>query len=114
MHPNTLKLDMSGLFPNQSSYGVAFLMALLGLRLWVYTDVATASAQNLSGSFEWINNDRTDSIMVRLSLSATPFCSGMYGFVNWCAIPFSAQNFLNSFDVVPPRCRFGLFEHNSR
>ena len=61
--------------------GVIPSTALVGLRFLRYVAVASASAQNLCGSFESINIECTISTSVRFSLSATPFYLGVFGTV---------------------------------
>ena len=42
------------------------------------------------------------SMMVLFFLSATPFCCGVYRVVNCLCIPYSLQNFRNSFEIYSP------------
>ena len=87
MHPNTFRCSTIGLSPVQASYGVIPLTAFVGLRFLKYVAVDNASPQNLFGKFDSHNIDLTHSSNVLFILSATPFCSGVFGTVNSCRIP---------------------------
>ena len=56
-----------------------FATALVGLMLFKYVTVASASAQKDFGRLESESSDRIASTIVRFFLSATPFCSGVFG-----------------------------------
>ena len=80
-HPNTLKWLMLGFFPYQASNGVLSPRVFVGLRLIRYAAVDRASAQKLCGSLESASTIQTVSTNVQFILSATPFCSSVFGMV---------------------------------
>jgi len=45
----------------------------VGVRLWIWTAVDTASAQNVVGSFDPMSSARAMATIVRLARSAIPF-----------------------------------------
>ena len=95
---NILRWLTSGLLENTSS-SVLFSSTLCGVRLCTYTAVRAAYTHRCIGrSWSW-SIALAASMIILLSLSATPFYCGLYGVDNSLLIPKSLHNSLNSFDV---------------
>src|SRR4051812_35109179 len=107
MQPNTLSLSRSGGCPDQTSSGVFISNAVEG-HLFIryvaveghlfirYVVVETASAQNIFFNPALVNIHLTLSKIVRLNLSAKPFCCGVPTVVMCLAIPEAAQKLSNA------------------
>ena len=85
--PNTLMCARVAFFPAHSWNGFYFFPWLVTVQLRMYTAVFTASAHICFGRRAAFNMVLAHSTMVRLSLSAFPFCSGVYGAVCSLIIP---------------------------
>lgn len=86
----------SGLVSLHASQGVNPFNALVLLRFQRYTHVDRASAQNLWGKFESAN------MVLTPSLSANPFCCGIWGIVSSCQILSWAKYVPNSVEAYSP------------
>src|SRR4051812_49556152 len=96
MQPNTLSLSRSGGCPDQTSSGVFISNTVEGHLFIRYVAVETASAQNTFFKPALVNMHLTLSKIVRLNLSAKPFCCGVPSVVLWLAMPESAQKLSNA------------------
>ena len=80
-----------GFFPIQSSYGLTHFSTDFPVLFSMYIAEFTSSAQIASGNFisvfEYLKVLAISTI-VRFSRSLPPFCSGVYGAVSLCVIPF--------------------------
>jgi hypothetical protein len=76
MQPNTLSLSRYGGRPNQTSAWVFISNTVEGHLFIRYVVVESASAQNTFFNPALVNMHLTLSKMVRLNLSAKPFCLG--------------------------------------
>src|SRR3954454_23087600 len=90
MQPNTLSLSRSGGCPDQTSSGVFISNAVEGHLFIRYVAVETASAHNTFFKPALVNMHLTLSKIVRLNLSAKPFCCGVPAVVLCLAIPEAA------------------------
>src|ERR1043165_4259992 len=95
MQPNSLSLSRFGGCPDQTSSGVFISNAVEGHLFIRYVAVETASAQNTFNP-ALVNMHLTLSKMVRLNLSAKPFCCGVPAVVLCLAIPEAAQKLSNA------------------
>lgn len=89
------------LLPIPSLQWVMSLRALVGLRFTRYAAVDKASAQNLWSSLvcmHWPHSFHTSPIYTCMH-SDTPFCSGVFGIVYWCSIPFLVMKSSRLVDV---------------
>lgn len=78
MEPKTRTCERSSFLLFHSSYGVIFELLIDGVLFKLYTAVLAASAHSFPGRFLIYCIDFADSIIVRISRSAWPFCSGTY------------------------------------
>lgn len=92
MQPNTLKWFTDGLCPLQASSGVFTSRVVVGLLFITWTAQLTASADSYFGKFFSKSTHLTKFMMVRLHLSATPFCWGVYAIVSCLEMPCLMQN----------------------
>src|SRR3954467_15760479 len=95
MQPNTLSLSRSGGCPDKTSSGVFISKAAEGPCFIRYC-AATASTQNTFFIPALVNIHLTLSKIVRLNLSAKPFCCGVPAVVLCLAIPEAAQKLSNA------------------
>jgi hypothetical protein len=92
---------MFGFFPYHASYGVfSFRVAVYAL-FRRYAACVTANSHRNSGMFWPHIMAHANSTRVLFALSATPFCSGVYGAVFCMSIPCSQHqdlrgSFINS------------------
>src|ERR1044072_1635141 len=96
MQPNTLSFSRFGGCPDQTSSGVFISNAVEGHLFIRYVDGETASTQTAFVKPTLVNMNLTLSKMVRLNLSAKPFCCGVPAVVLCLAIPEAAQNLSNA------------------
>src|SRR5215472_15758514 len=101
----------SGFFPKYASYGVLLSsFARVGILFLKYAAVLATSAHSSFGIPAECIIDLTHSISVRLYLSATPFCSGLYGIVVSCQIPCLSKYFrISSLMYSPPPSERRIF-----
>lgn len=85
--PKTLRWLMSGCFLCHNSYGVTPFTVLGPVLFKTCTAIFTAFAHNLMFSLFACSSILAVLTTVRFSLSAAPFCSGLYVTVFSCLIP---------------------------
>src|SRR5262249_40901198 len=100
-----------GFSPKYVLYGVLLsLFARVGILFFKYVAVFATSAHNSFGIPAECIIDLTHSIRVRLYLSATPFCSGLYGTVVSCRMPCLSKYFrMSSLMYSPPPSERRIF-----
>lgn len=91
-HLKTLRLSTISFTPYRASYRVHICTDLVGKRLRRYSAVDMASAQSLVGKPLCFNIHQAISTSVLFLHSVIPFCSSVYGAVNYRLMPFSSQN----------------------
>src|SRR3954469_5983904 len=106
MQPNTLSLSRSGGCPDQTSSGVFISNAVEGHLLMRYVAVETTSVQNTFFKPALVNMHLNLSKIVRLNLSAKPFCCGVPAVVLCLAIPEAAQKLSMPHCKIQGHCRF--------
>src|SRR4051812_6288083 len=96
MQPNTLSLSRSDGYPDQTSSGVFISNIVEGHLLIKYVVVETASAQNTFFNPALVSMHLILSKIVRLNLSAKPFCCGVPAVVPCLTILEAPQKLSNA------------------